>query len=286
MDRRLIGAGTLAALMALGTSPALAADETVVIRDTLRPAVVEVEPGDSVTWRNRDGERHRVRSKDGPVRFDSKNLDRGESFSFVFTVPGEYPYYDHRNDDDAAYFGTVVVLDVLDPDAAGDPLEAAEVAIVDDAFGTPRVTLARGGTVTWVNRGADEHTVSANDLSFDSGSMAPGARWAMTFEEAGEFAYFCQIHPEMRATVVVVEPDTAMEPPVVEDEEGDAAGPPAVEDSAADAAEPDGAAPEADAPSIGSALELLATPPPEELAVRLDRSAQVADLRTQRCDLG
>ena len=257
MDRRVLVSTMMAASLVMAGVPAFAADETVIIRDKLRPAVVEVEPGDTVTWVNRDRERHRMRSKEGPARFDSKNLERGESFSFAFTIPGEYPYYDHRNDEDAAYFGTVVVLDTGDTGAADEPLESAEVTIVDDAYATTRVTLAPGGTVTWVNRGADEHTVSANDLSFDSGSMPAGARWSMTFEQAGEFPYFCQIHPEMRATVVVVEAADAPAADAVEE-------PPVVEADTTDTAEGDAAPPAADTPSIGSALDLLATPPPAD----------------------
>ena len=50
------------------------------------------------------------------------------------------------------------------------------------------------------------HTVSASDGSFDSGTLGSDARFETTFERAGTFAYFCQIHPTMRGTVRVEEP--------------------------------------------------------------------------------
>lgn len=261
IGRHLVTALALAAAVAV---PAVAAeDDRVVIRDTLRPAVVEIDQGTTITWVNRDDERHRMRSKEGPVRFDSKNLERGETFSFTFTVPGQYPYYDHRNRDDASWFGTVVVK-ASDAAAEGsEPVESAAVTIVDDAFTTARVTVVPGGTVTWRNQGADEHTVSANDLSFDSGSMPAGAAFSRAFEAVGEYPYFCQIHPEMRATVVVAEPTVEGAASV---EPGDATPTTSTTVDSSEATVPDpsaATAPPVDAPSIGSALDLLATPPPE-----------------------
>lgn len=255
MIRRIVTAVGLVAGLVLSTLPAVAAEETVIIRDSLDRATLRIDVGTTVTWRNRDDERHRVRSKDGPVRFDSKNLERGESFAFTFTVPGEYPYYDHRNRDDRDYFGTIVVVD--DAAGAAQPVAEAEVTIVDDAFGPTRVMIVPGGSVTWLNRGADEHTVSANDLSFDSGSMGPGASYSLSFDAVGEFPYFCQIHPEMRATVVVAVAEAT------DGEPADAAeAAPAVDDAGAAAAEP--GAPTTEGPSIGAALDLLATPESED----------------------
>ena len=38
---------------------------------------------------------------------------------------------------------------------------------------------------------------------FDSGIMAPGATFEYTFTEAGEYPYFCLLHPNMVGTVSV-----------------------------------------------------------------------------------
>jgi plastocyanin len=60
--RHALLAGVLGALLipwhALGATETV----TVTIGGTLEPAVVEVAAGTTVTWRNTDDERHRVRS--------------------------------------------------------------------------------------------------------------------------------------------------------------------------------------------------------------------------------
>jgi plastocyanin len=50
------------------------------------------------------------------------------------------------------------------------------------------------------------HTVTANDLGFNSGALRIQSSFRHTFEEAGEYDYFCAIHASMRGTVIVVEP--------------------------------------------------------------------------------
>jgi plastocyanin len=85
--------------------------------------------------------------------------------------------------------------------------EATEVLIEDFAFDPPHIEVAIGDTVTWT-QGADDapHTVTAHDESFDSDNLSDeGDTFEFTFEEAGEFWYFCSIHPEMLGLVTVVE---------------------------------------------------------------------------------
>jgi nitrite reductase (NO-forming) len=66
------------------------------------------------------------------------------------------------------------------------------------------LTVKAGTTVTWTNDDPGMiHTVTSVDGLFDSGFLDEGATWSHTFEEAGEFEYFCGPHPWMRAKVVV-----------------------------------------------------------------------------------
>jgi len=81
--------------------------------------------------------------------------------------------------------------------------ENAAVSIVDFAFQPASVEIATGGTVTWTNTGQAPHTVTADDGSFDSGTLSPGATFSQTFATAGTFTYHCNIHPQMTATVIV-----------------------------------------------------------------------------------
>lgn len=91
-------------------------------------------------------------------------------------------------------------------DAGGteEAAEATEVDIVDNGFDPSEVEVSVGDTVQWTNVGNVGHTVTFDDGP-DSGSLATDDRFDHTFEEAGEFAYICAIHPAMTGTVTVTD---------------------------------------------------------------------------------
>jgi plastocyanin len=92
------------------------------------------------------------------------------------------------------------------PTARRSPAPSASAVaakIVDFAFTPAVLTVTVGTTVTWTNTGQVDHTVTANAGAFDSGILAPGARFSFRFTKAGTFAYHCAIHPFMTGTVVV-----------------------------------------------------------------------------------
>ena len=80
---------------------------------------------------------------------------------------------------------------------------ARAVAIKDFSFQPASISVAVGSTVTWTNNDTTGHTVTADDGSFDSGTVAPGATFSHTFDTAGTFTYHCNIHPSMTATITV-----------------------------------------------------------------------------------
>ena len=60
--------------------------------------------------------------------------------------------------------------------------------------------------VTWVNDDTAPHTVTSGtvdrdtptpDGRFDSGIMNPGDSFPFVFDSAGEYPYYCSIHPWM-----------------------------------------------------------------------------------------
>jgi plastocyanin len=65
------------------------------------------------------------------------------------------------------------------------------------------MTVKAWSTVTWTNEDTARHTITADDGSFDSGSIGSGATYQQTFATAGTFAYHCAIHPSMTATITV-----------------------------------------------------------------------------------
>jgi amicyanin len=76
------------------------------------------------------------------------------------------------------------------------------------AFSPATITIKVGTTVTWTNNTGAPHTVTSDDgTTFDSGINTPiaanGGTFSFTFAKAGTFTYHCQIHPFMKATVIV-----------------------------------------------------------------------------------
>ena len=76
------------------------------------------------------------------------------------------------------------------------------------AFSPATLTIKTGTTVTWKNTTAAPHTVTSDDgKTFNSGTSNPIAAqsgtFSFTFTTAGTFAYHCEIHPFMKATIIV-----------------------------------------------------------------------------------
>jgi plastocyanin len=88
---------------------------------------------------------------------------------------------------------------------SGEAPKAANVEIVDFTFGPETTTVRVGGKVNWANEDTAPHTATAQDGSFDTGTIDADKRGNATFKEAGTFAYFCEFHPYMKGTVEVVE---------------------------------------------------------------------------------
>jgi plastocyanin len=88
-------------------------------------------------------------------------------------------------------------------EASAEAGGANAVTIQNFAFGPATVSVPVGTTITWTNADSASHTVTADDGSFDSGSLGSGATFSQAFDTAGTFAYHCKIHPNMTASVEV-----------------------------------------------------------------------------------
>jgi plastocyanin len=71
------------------------------------------------------------------------------------------------------------------------------------AFDPAATSVPSGTEVTWRNEDPEQHTVTADDGSFDSGAIAPGQSFSVVVDQAGAVTYFCAIHPSMKGTVRV-----------------------------------------------------------------------------------
>ncbi len=90
-------------------------------------------------------------------------------------------------------------------DAAGGGDAAAggaEIVISGFAF-SEDLTVPVGTTVVVRNDDSAPHTFTADDGSFDSGSIDGGGTFEFTFTEAGTFAFHCNMHPAMTGTITV-----------------------------------------------------------------------------------
>jgi plastocyanin len=80
---------------------------------------------------------------------------------------------------------------------------SASVTITDFEFTPATVTVNEGDTVTWTNEGPTVHTATAEDGSFDTGTLRKGDSGSATFTSAGTISYICSPHPFMKGKVVV-----------------------------------------------------------------------------------
>jgi plastocyanin len=89
--------------------------------------------------------------------------------------------------------------------------------LTQDAYTPNPVEVNVGGTVTWINDDLAPHTATAGSSSSGSTGMFGGTddspeiigpegdTQSFTFDEAGEFEYYCTLHPNMVGTVMVTE---------------------------------------------------------------------------------
>jgi plastocyanin len=88
---------------------------------------------------------------------------------------------------------------------SGEARKAEKVKIVNFTYEPDPVVVRVGGKVTWQNEDTAPHTATADDGSFNTGTMEQGKIGSVTFKTPGTYTYFCEIHPTMHGTVEVVE---------------------------------------------------------------------------------
>ena len=77
------------------------------------------------------------------------------------------------------------------------------VNIKDFKFLPPTIKVKAGTKLNFVNEDRAGHTATADDGSFDTGSLDGGKEKAVTLEKPGKFPYICDFHPYMKGTVEV-----------------------------------------------------------------------------------
>ncbi|HEX7051172.1 MAG TPA: cupredoxin family copper-binding protein [Longimicrobiales bacterium] len=126
-------------------------------------------------------------------------------YGFEFTIPVTLSRYFGTSEPVAAT-PPPPTRRVASPAGAAAGADTTTATIKNLAFAPAEIQVAPGTTVVWTNNDPLAHTVTADDGTFDSGNIEPGASWSHTFTEPGRYAYHCTPHPFMTAVVVVREP--------------------------------------------------------------------------------
>lgn len=98
--------------------------------------------------------------------------------------------------------GVLVVAACGGGDGGGEPIAGDDVVIdmFDNRYESTEVSVPVGGTVTFVGAGRNPHNAVAADGSwstedvFGSLEQLEGDEAVLTFEEPGEYTFFCTFH--------------------------------------------------------------------------------------------
>lgn len=135
-------------------------------------------------------------------------------FAMLHVDAGTAGTYEFPGDDGPVRVDDAVVMMPFRITAAdtgmGSPGDEVTVMVQDSRFQAKEVTVKVGTTITWVMDANFPHTVTADDGSFDSGRLGSGDTFTITFDEVGEFPYYCAFHggpggSGMAGTVTVTE---------------------------------------------------------------------------------
>jgi plastocyanin len=100
--------------------------------------------------------------------------------------------------------GALAIAAALSLCLGAAPARADNTAVTIDNFTfTPaELTVKVGTTVTWTNHDDIPHTVVSAG-KFRSQALDTDNSFTFTFTSAGEYKYFCSLHPHMTGTIKV-----------------------------------------------------------------------------------
>jgi plastocyanin len=213
----LVAAPASVAAPAPAAVPAASAQDAgtaEIIDFDFSPRRLTVEAGATVAWSNTGERPHTATDRGGT--FDTKPIAPGASAEVTLSAPGTYFYFCRINP--AKMNGVLTVepgadeartarVQAIDPGQTGDKLR----------FDPDELSVAAGTTLLVANVGGKPHTLTADDGSFDTGIIDPGAQGgrfagdnaSVTLNQAGTFKFHCEIHPAAMKGVVTVTGEAA-----------------------------------------------------------------------------
>jgi plastocyanin len=188
---------------------AQAAESARIVDFDYSPRRLTVPAGTTVTWSNTGQRPHTATDRGGT--FDTKPVAPGASAEVTLSTPGTYFYFCRIN---PAKMNGVLVVEPGPDDVRAVRVQAVDPGFTGDRlrFDPDRLTVAAGSTLLVANVGGKPHTLTADDGSFDTGVVEPGAeggRFAgknasVTLNKAGTFKFHCEVHPAVMKGVVTV----------------------------------------------------------------------------------
>jgi plastocyanin len=198
------------------------------------PGIATVDLGGVVTFSNTDSAAHTFSAgtaADGPTgEFDTSMVMNGGSYKWTADVLGEIDYFCMVH---PWMVGLIIVNeDNSNPTPSPSPTPppvsyppqnySADITIErdtsspgcergNDCYDPYRFSTQVGNTVEWYNGDSAAHTVTSGtpsggpDGNFDSSLFMAGGTFSVTLNTAGEYPYFCMIHPWMEGIVDVKE---------------------------------------------------------------------------------
>ena len=156
---------------------------------------MQINAGDTVHWISRDGSDVHTVSHDDLTTFRSGILNEGETFEHTFAAAGDFPYFCEVHGKEMA--GTVKVV-------AAAARHTVEI-LPPMSYSPATIKIVVGDTVEWISRdSSDSHTVTHDDrTTFTSPLLNEGDRFEHTFNAAGDFPYFCEVHGKESMSGVV-----------------------------------------------------------------------------------
>jgi plastocyanin len=98
------------------------------------------------------------------------------------------------------------------PDASGPGMHpvtfrsAEEMIAIDNfSYSPSELTVPVGTTITWINRDDVPHTVTSDGGKGPllSTALDTDDKYSYRFSKAGEYPYFCKVHPHMTGRITV-----------------------------------------------------------------------------------
>ena len=86
---------------------------------------------------------------------------------------------------------------------AGGTDAAPQVMIDNFVYSPVPLTVKVGTTVTWINHDDIPHTVDSTQGKFKSAALDTDDKFEFQFKEAGEYPFYCRIHPKMTGKIIV-----------------------------------------------------------------------------------